>query len=695
MKLDQPKIWIAFFSALAVTSIAIVDRNRTSPGPLAAPHGLNPELAQSNSCSQCHGGWTRSMTSSCLDCHEPIAAQLERDEGLHGLLDETAVSHCAACHSDHHGAEFQLVNTASFKKAGFDGVEGFDHGFIGFEMAGKHLELGCAECHEYAEDLVLQEGAQRYLGLDQDCASCHEDPHEGAMALDCAACHSQETFEQQHSLGHEDYLPLIGGHADLSCRQCHAEDGLHALEGKAKPGRAASARGCTDCHQSPHDEQRLNSLAGWEGLSLETSCSVCHVPEHEQFDQPGVTVTDRQHAALGFALDDPHMDLECAACHDPNLSEFAERHPGRDQLGCAECHADPHLGQFDDVLASGRPFGAAGCTACHSQTAFAPHGFDLDRHARAGLPLEGTHAGLECSVCHSDPAPGEARQFDGTPTECAACHQDAHRGFFDPFLADLAPVEHGACALCHATTEFADLIEPGFDHAAHTPFPLDGAHAQGDCASCHQPLAEPDETARSFGFACDPLGSLAGCVSCHSDPHEGSFDREKLPAEVQGRVACERCHDQSSFRSLPYGFDHHGWTGFPLDGAHEQASCSACHAPMRATQPGGRTWQPAAGTNCAACHQDSHAGQFASPTGATDCQACHGDTSSFANLQFDHDVSSRFPLEGAHEKVACASCHEPETVNGVEVVRYKPLGVECMDCHTIQPGSLRSQLGGR
>ncbi len=695
MKFDQPKVWIALFSALAVLSIAVVDRGRTSPGPLTAVHGAQAELAGPNSCSECHGGWTRSMTSACLDCHEPIAAQLHQDEGLHGLLDETAVARCAACHSDHHGADFQLINAASFKKAGFDGAEGFDHSFIGFDMAGKHLDLSCVECHEHAEAQVLPEGALRFLGIEQSCASCHEDPHEGAMVLECAQCHSQETFEEQHSLGHADHLSLVGGHAALSCRECHDPTGLHALEGLARPGRKAKARACADCHDSPHNEPRITGLAGMEGVRPEASCSVCHELEHERFDDPALSVTDRQHAALGFQLGAPHANLDCAACHDPDLERFEERHPGRGQQACSACHEDPHAGQFDDVLESGEPFGAAGCTACHAQTEFEPHRFDGNLHSRAGLSLEGTHAELECSACHSDPAPGTARLFDGTPSECDACHQDAHQDFFAPFLAELPGVEHGDCARCHAPTEFNDLLDHGFDHALHTPFPLAGAHAQGDCSSCHEPLAQPDDAARQFGFACDPLGSLAGCITCHTDPHEGRFDREGLPLEIQGRVSCERCHDQASFRSLPYGFDHHGWTGFPLDGSHEQAKCSACHAPQRALHLGARTWQPAAGTNCAACHEDPHAGQFANSTGETTCAQCHEDTSAFSILDFDHNQDSRFPLDGAHREVACAGCHEADLFGERETVRYKPLGMECTDCHTIQPGSLRSQLGGR
>src|SRR5688500_1091205 len=101
-------------------------------------------------------------------------------------------------------------------------------------MAGKHLELDCAECHVNAYVDVLPAGETRYLGLAQDCAGCHEDPHEGAMSVSCASCHGQETWDRMHAEGHDRHLPLIGGHGDLDCRACHAKDTDRALEEMSK-----------------------------------------------------------------------------------------------------------------------------------------------------------------------------------------------------------------------------------------------------------------------------------------------------------------------------------------------------------------------------------------------------------------------------------------------------------------------------
>ena len=84
-----------------------------------------------------------------------------------------------------------------------------------------------------------------------------------------------------------------------------------------------------------------------------------------------------------------------------------------------------------------------------------------------------------------------------------------------------------------------------------------------------------------------------------------------------------------------------------------------------------------------------HGGQFL-VDGRTDCARCHaGAAGSFVELVFDHDRDARFPLDAAHELVACTACHR-EVQDGAERrVRYRPLGVECADCHGDQKRSLR------
>jgi len=299
--------------------------------------------------------------------------------------------------------------------------------------------------------------------------------------------------------------------------------------------------------------------------------------------------------------------------------------------------------------------------------------------------LAGEHRKVACDDCHLVPAEDAPREFHGTPSDCETCHGDPHSAFFADLAADLPAVEHGECARCHQTQSFAALPADGFDHERWTEFPILGAHAQSECESCHPLAKEPDELGRKFGRVADVFGAFEGCVTCHDDPHRGVFDLPGQPVEIDGRTDCARCHDESSFRSFAQGFEHGQWTGFFLVGAHGRAECSACHTPLASPDPIGSTWGHAAGAACADCHYDAHAGQF-KVDGVTDCARCH--TSRIASyISFDHERDSRFPLGEAHSRLECADCHQTwELGDGGTVVRYRPLGIECVDCHGVQEG---------
>jgi len=85
---------------------------------------------------------------------------------------------------------------------------------------------------------------------------------------------------------------------------------------------------------------------------------------------------------------------------------------------------------------------------------------------------------------------------------------------------------------------------------------------------------------------------------------------------------------------------------------------------------------------CEGCHEDVHRGQLAGAGNKEGCAACHK-TSSFADLAFDHDRDSRFPLTGKHAQTPCAGCHKAERAGpgGAVTVRYKPLATACGSCH--------------
>ena len=686
------RFWVALVSALAILGVAVVDLRGTSAGELSMVH--RHVLEDSGDCDSCHGGWFQSMSEACLECHESIEQQLERGHGLHGAIDPMQAQACALCHSEHHGPTFQPTNVQSFVLAVSTTPEEFDHAVIGWPMAGKHLELDCTECHANADAAPLAEGTSRFLGLDRDCAGCHEDSHEGALAsISCADCHQQMGFDQPGFVDHERSLHLTGGHASLECRKCHWAGGEHSLETLAA-GKGGQDRTCLACHESPHERAFVGGFARSIGSSRGTSCVACHTEEHESFRSEAIVLGGGVHAYAGFELTSPHDDVTCDRCHPPDRKRFGRRYPGRGADECVACHEDPHGGQFDQ----GR-FAEQGCIACHERQHFEPHAFGVEEHALSSLELSGAHLEADCHACHEVPSPGEPRRFEGTEAGCEVCHDDAHEGFFEQALARIEPTPEGTCEDCHLTTTFAEVSEETFDHGPWTGFALRGAHAQSDCESCHLNVPEPDLLGRSFGRVADTFGKYRNCESCHEDPHEGRFDSSSLPRRVQGRASCARCHQESSFRSLFGEFEHGRWTGFRLDGVHGEEACSACHERIQGAslelasgvELPGRSLGAARGASCADCHQNPHGDQFDQGIPVR-CESCHAGALGFDDLLFHHDRDTRFRLGQAHRDLACTACHEPRVQTGAEFVRYRGLGRECTDCHGVHMDELKTGM---
>ncbi|MDH3590659.1 MAG: hypothetical protein OER88_02180, partial [Planctomycetota bacterium] len=436
--MKNPRVWLAIVSAAVVVYAVVGLSGRSSPGPLSAVHGRDAKLTGFNGCAQCHGGWFGSMAEACLSCHEPIERQMEARRGLHGALEPAKANECATCHSEHHGAQFQLVNRQSFAHAGVPDPLQFDHKLIGYEMDGKHLELSCGECHKSANVAVLPEGGQRYTGLDQDCETCHKDPHKPSHVLSCTECHGQKSWKDLAPTDHDDDLPLLGGHAGVSCVTCHKEDSPHALSNSGR--ERARRRDCTACHESPHAESFIAGVALVERTAVGQSCVVCHEPDHNSFRDERLTVSPALHAASGFALDRPHTKVSCQDCHDSTQPEFQARYPGRTADDCKSCHKDPHGGQF----AKGPR--KQDCVDCHERTHFDPHAFTVKKHRSARMKLDGAHRDAECNACHKVERPDTPRVFRGAGNFCSNCHKDAHHGFFAKFKQQFKKTKHGRCA---------------------------------------------------------------------------------------------------------------------------------------------------------------------------------------------------------------------------------------------------------
>ncbi len=191
------------------------------------------------------------------------------------------------------------------------------------------------------------------------------------------------------------------------------------------------------------------------------------------------------------------------------------------------------------------------------------------------------------------------------------------------------------------------------------PGPVVQGHAEIEqaCSKCHSP------------FSKDTQDQL--CNDCHTEVGQdvtrgqGFHGRFSPVREMQ----CNACHtdhrgrDADIVRLDPETFRHEV-TDFPLTGAHARVGvhCAACHVE-------GKKYREAP-TDCFSCHakEDVHKGAL-----GTDCARCHQDTA-WKDARFDH-TTTRFPLEGKHQGVACYACHQNET--------YTNTPLDCIACHLV------------
>lgn len=358
-------------------------------------------------------------------------------------------------------------------------------------------------------------------------------------------------------------------------------------------------------------------------------------------------------AQTGFALTGKHRAQKCEACHTAAhiaaaaRAEIRVKDPNHTFLGlrreCTGCHEDHHRGQLGND-----------CARCHSQEAWKPPtGFD---HTRARFVLTGLHQKVPCQKCHG-PKPGEAvARYQGLAFNgCQNCHNDPHRGAFQE-----AKVQ-GTCDRCHDTGGFKNNRSSAVFNHSMTKFPLVGKHTELACEKCH----------KSTDFK-RPVAH-ARCQDCHQDPHRGQFAARAAGSD------CGSCHAETGFKPAKFDRTAHAATAFPLKGKHLELRCVECH------KPEGRDAVFKTGKlTCAECHTDQHGGEFAGAPWNNQCGSCH-DESGFRPSKFTpaRHAEGKFPLTGAHARVACEKCHKPMAdakANG-QPRQYHFASRACTTCH--------------
>jgi hypothetical protein len=613
-----------------------------------------------NNCSECHNNASDYNEFTCIGCHtNPDTDNIH--EGIGGYTYDNIS--CLGCHP-----------TGS-------GDNAFNHNATSFPLTGAHINTACIACH-----------ANGFEGTSTVCADCHTadytaslnpDHNKLGISTDCASCHSTAAGWSPASFAlHDQFYPLNGAHKLVAsqCVSCHNGDYNN------------TPNTCAGCHSgdfasAKNPDHVLNQFSN--------DCTSCH---DETAWRPSTFSHDIQYFPIYTGKHAETWD-QCTDCHQiaGNFTQFS----------CTNCHTDPVT---SDVHAAvpGYVFQDNACLACHP-TGDADVLFD---HNTTAFPLTGAHQSATCLECHS-------AGFEGTPTECVACHNQDRNNAINPNHTALALGDD--CVKCHTT-------QPGWAPASfpdHNNFyALNGAHqliadqcvschngdynnTQTSCFGCHQDdysaTMQPDHEATGISTDCAnchsesawapstfqhdalyfPIFSGAHkdqwnnctechqtpgnymqftCIGCHLNP-ETNNDHADVPGYFYSSDACLACHPSGDTDNI---FDHNT-TNFPLTGAHLSTACLECHASGFAGTP----------TGCVACHQADYAASqnpnHSTLQLSTDCAGCHTTTPGWTPATFAVH-NDYYPLNGAHAAISnqCAACHQGN---------YNNTPNTCVGCH--------------
>ena len=284
---------------------------------------------------------------------------------------------------------------------------------------------------------------------------------------------------------------------------------------------------------------RGEALEGYGShAEFEQSCGHCHAPVH--------CITDTR-------CQDCHMDVAKQRSSGEGLHA---RLPGSGR--CQTCHIE-HQGR-EMVLTD-----FAFANIDHATMA----GFSLDKHQ---LDYDGGHLG--CESCHSQ------GRFINDTLDCITCHiQEDH-----DYMAGHIETYGASCTPCH------DGLDTMAAFVHEEVYPLDGAHAETECAGCHEQMA----------FA----GTPDDCQTCHekTSPYANMFGTD-----------CQRCHTTVAW--APALLTQHTFS--LTHGGEELLACESCHV-------GGYQDK-----SCYECHQDHQPAEMAAahlevPVFVLEsCEECH------------------------------------------------------------------------
>jgi len=351
----------------------------------------------------------------------------------------------------------------------------------------------------------------------------------------------------------------------------------------------------------------------------------------------------------------------CLDCHE----EIARQIDGekgyhayllqKESYTCEQCHTEHH----------GEDFPLVSALAWQDQNT---NTFD---HPHTDFNLSGNHDKLGCDESHKKkltkpfmlpdfPDQQRTSTMLGLEQDCISCHDDVHKS------GDLT----SDCTRCHDQNAFKPA--PHFQHDKY--YMLEGVHPTAACSACHQ----TEKAGLTVNEDLMPFGPVKGkaCADCHESPH-------RFETTLRD---CQSCHFAADEKWAlgRRGIDPqlHATFGFALTPPHADRDCEKCHQPEflyaeRYPDPArlGYMRRP---DQCRGCHADPHAGQFVEKHPA--CLECHRKDRFIPSEIGPGQHSKTYPLQGAHQAVACIQCHTVDPAT--EVRQFTVTPTACKDCHT-------------
>ena len=409
------------------------------------------------------GGGYKARTRAWPECESPpqalIAVPAVLDLFRRGDRATTTylglTTRCSSCHFDEHRGQLGADCQRCHNETKWTPAPGFDHGRVGFALRGKHTAVACAKCHPSMPTTRAAKRPRRprcssrsaatFMQMKpiehRTCESCHRDPHQGKLGPACSNCHT-ETGWRVLAIKRAGGFVVSRPDPVPAARRPHRRPLPELPRPVPRPAGALQGAGLFPLRRlSPGRPRRPARRRS------KSRRPIAALPHRRRL----LAAALRGRAARR----DPIPAGRRARCHRlPRLSSARRRAwPARVPAGvrrllrvekrplevslavlrpperpdaCADCHADPHAGQFAAQMR------ADDCGSCHVTDSF--HAPEVRPRAPEPVSAGGRARHAACGSCH----PSERNRRSGQtvvrykplPITCAGCHADEHQGQF-------------------------------------------------------------------------------------------------------------------------------------------------------------------------------------------------------------------------------------------------------------------------